>query len=59
MRAYLRAYRRLRPLPPRDVEAWLLPVAAGRLAERIPGEERFLLGMIRARLSARNLPTGA
>ena len=56
LRAYLRAYCRLYPLSLEDVEAWLLPVAAGRLAERIPGEERFLLGMIRTRLSARDLP---
>ncbi|MBC7255272.1 MAG: phosphotransferase, partial [Chloroflexi bacterium] len=56
LRAYLRAYCRLYPLSLEDVKAWLLPVAAGRLAERIPGEARFLLEMIRARLSVCDLP---
>ncbi len=50
LRAYLRAYRRLHPLSPRDVERWMLPVAAARLAEGIPGEAGFLLAIIRSRV---------
>ncbi len=35
---YLRSYRGVRPLDMRAVERWQLPVAAARLAERIPEE---------------------
>ena len=50
LRAYLRAYWRLGGGSPEQMEAWILPVAAARLAERVPGEEPRLLEMIARRL---------
>lgn len=41
--AYLRSYRRHRPLNPSRVDAWEIPVAAARLAEGIAGERLRLL----------------
>jgi aminoglycoside phosphotransferase (APT) family kinase protein len=43
---YLRRYRQLRPFNHADLARWLLPVAAARLDERIPGEETALLNLI-------------
>ncbi len=43
-RAYLHHYRQLRPLPQETLEAWKIPVVAGRLAsEAIPPEEQVML----------------
>jgi len=44
---YLRRYCRLQSVSPKQVEAWLLPVAAARLSEGIPEEEERLLRLIR------------
>lgn len=52
LRAYLRAYCRLRPFSPKEIEAWMPPLAAARLAEGIAGEEEWLLGIVRAFLTA-------
>jgi uncharacterized protein (TIGR02172 family) len=41
--AYLRAYRRLRPLPDADIEAWIPILAAARLVEGVRAEETTLL----------------
>lgn len=35
----------------REIEAWRLPMMAARLGERVPGEEAYLLSMIRARIA--------
>lgn len=43
---YLRRYCQLRSVLPKQVEAWLLPVAAARLSENIPEEEAQLLRLI-------------
>ena len=52
LRAYLRAYWRLGGGSPEEMEAWISPVAAARLAERVPGEAPHLLEMITRRLAA-------
>jgi uncharacterized protein (TIGR02172 family) len=52
LRVYLRAYWRLGGGSMALVEAWMLPVAAARLAEHVPGEEAQLLEMVEQRLAA-------
>lgn len=52
LRAYLQAYWRLGGGSPQEMEAWILPVAAARLAERVPGEQALLLAMVEQRLAA-------
>lgn len=52
LRAYLRSYWRLGGGSPAQMEAWILPVATARLAERVSGEEARLLDMIVPRLAA-------
>lgn len=44
--AYLARYRELRPFDPADLDAWRLPVTAGRLSEGIAEEEASLLAVI-------------
>ncbi|MFQ6012895.1 MAG: phosphotransferase family protein [Thermoplasmata archaeon] len=51
LRAYLKRYRGLRPLPLDDLVAWRLPVAAARLADGIPQEQNRLLAMVRSDLA--------
>jgi hypothetical protein len=46
IRDYLKAYFRLAHTDFRSLERWLLPVAAARLRERVPGEEEWLLNLI-------------
>ena len=43
---YVRQYQDLRPLDPRDVAAWRLPVLAARLGEAIEGERAPLQRLI-------------
>ena len=43
---YLRRYCQLQSVLPKQVEAWLLPVAAARMSEGIPEEEEQLLRLI-------------
>jgi aminoglycoside phosphotransferase (APT) family kinase protein len=50
---YLRRYCQLRSVSSRQVEAWLLPVAAARLSEGIPEEEELLLKLIKQLMSDR------
>lgn len=45
-RRYLREYSRLRPFDPDALQAWLPVVAAARLAEGIPEERDYLLGLV-------------
>ena len=51
---YLRQYQHLRPLDPRDVAAWRLPVLAARLGEAIEAERTAL-----QRLIQREVESGA
>ncbi|MCQ6561166.1 phosphotransferase family protein [Paenibacillus mendelii] len=48
-RTYLQTYMRLTGVEPKDLDAWLLPVAAARLREHLPGERQWLLQFIEAR----------
>ena len=53
-RAYLARYLELRPESRLvDIHAWMVPVAAARLAEAIPGEDRALHRMIHRGLDSR------
>jgi len=46
-RAYTREYYKISTLKPEEVEAWTVPVAAARLSEDLPQEEkRVLLGLV-------------
>ncbi len=45
--AYLAEYRRLSGLRQAEIDAWLPALAAARLEEKIPGEEEWLLGIVR------------
>lgn len=44
--AYLRRYRRLRPLTDDELRAWRLPILVARAAEGVPGEEAILRRLI-------------
>ena len=44
--AYTRAYFMSGPGSKAEAEAWLAPLAAARLIERVPGEEEWLLGVV-------------
>jgi tRNA A-37 threonylcarbamoyl transferase component Bud32 len=41
--AYRKRYQELRPFTQAELDAWMLPVAAARLVENIPGENAMLL----------------
>ncbi|WP_040952404.1 aminoglycoside phosphotransferase family protein [Gorillibacterium massiliense] len=49
-RAYLNEYCRLANIRYESINAWILPVAAARLQEKIPGEQEWLLNLIDKRL---------
>ncbi|GFN30046.1 phosphotransferase family protein [Paenibacillus xylaniclasticus] len=49
-RTYLEEYFRLTGTSEEQLECWILPVAAARLRENIPGERQWLLHMIDSRL---------
>jgi len=52
-RAYINRYFELNPgVTISAIEAWMVPVAAGRLMEKIPGEQDILLDLIRSHLPA-------
>jgi tRNA A-37 threonylcarbamoyl transferase component Bud32 len=48
--AYLRRYFQLRPGSRSRLAAWMIPVAAARLEERIPGEREQILSLLESRL---------
>jgi aminoglycoside phosphotransferase (APT) family kinase protein len=50
-RIYLRRYFALRPRSREQLARWLIPVAAGRLIEKIPGEREKLLAIIESGLA--------
>ena len=47
---YLKEYLKHTKVKYQEVEDWILPVAAARLREKIPGEEKWLLSIIDERL---------
>jgi thiamine kinase-like enzyme len=49
-RAYLKEYCKLTNTSVQNVQNWILPVAAARLQENIPGERSWLLGLIDQRI---------
>lgn len=48
--AYLNEYLRVSKVRFEDIDAWVLPVAAAKLKDRIPGEEKWLMNIINKRL---------
>jgi Ser/Thr protein kinase RdoA (MazF antagonist) len=48
--SYLKRFRELHPFTQGELDAWMLPVAAARLVEDIPGEKDRLLRMVRGLL---------
>lgn len=55
---YLKHYRRLSGLSLEEIELWRLPIAAARLIEWVPEDEKkFLLKLIEKKLKAKNLKT--
>jgi uncharacterized protein (TIGR02172 family) len=48
--AYLKEYIRLSGVRGADIDAWILPAAAARLREKVPGEEKWLLNMVHTQL---------
>lgn len=47
---YLNEYMRISKIKFEDIDAWILPVAAAKLKDKIPGEEKWLLKIINKRL---------
>ncbi|NLD47147.1 MAG: phosphotransferase [Clostridiaceae bacterium] len=47
---YLNEYIRLSNASFESIDEWILPIAAAKLADRIPGEEKWLMNIINARL---------
>jgi Predicted aminoglycoside phosphotransferase len=47
---YLNEYLRVAKAKIKDIDAWVLPVAAAKLKDRIPGEEKWLMKIIDKRL---------
>lgn len=43
---YLNEYMRLAKVSRENISEWILPVAAARLSEKIPGEKKWLIGLI-------------
>lgn len=52
--AYLNEYMRLANTGFEAIDAWILPVAAARLREKIPGERKWLKDIVNKRLSVMN-----
>lgn len=44
--AYLKEYMKLSKVKREDIEEWMLPIAAARLRENVPGEKEWLLNII-------------
>ncbi|GIQ69134.1 aminoglycoside phosphotransferase [Xylanibacillus composti] len=51
-RAYIREYCRLAKVSRERVDVWILPVAAARLQEQVPGERKWLLRLIQRRMKS-------
>lgn len=50
--AYLKEYIKLSRVKYASIDAWILPIAAARLRENIPGEEKWLIDTINKRLES-------
>lgn len=48
-KSYSNAYFALRPENRTELQAWIVPMAAARLSEKIPGEREWLLNLIKTR----------
>lgn len=48
--AYLNEYLALSDARAPDIDAWVLPTAAAKLKDKVPGEEKWLIGIIDRRL---------
>lgn len=53
--AYIKEYLKLANVKWEDIETWMLPVAAARICEKVPGEEKWLLEMIDNKLKQHRL----
>lgn len=53
--AYMKEYLRVGKATKTDIEEWLLPVAAARLRENIPGEKEWLLQIIKNKLQKQDI----
>ena len=49
-RAYLEEYMRLANVSLKDIDPWILPVAAAKLKDKVPGEEKWLMDIVNRRL---------
>jgi Ser/Thr protein kinase RdoA (MazF antagonist) len=49
--AYLAEYRKISGMTRPEIDAWLPPLAAARLWERVPGERQWLLHLVRSGLA--------
>lgn len=47
---YISEYMRLAKIKLEDIDEWMLPVAAAKLKDRVPGEEKWLMNIINKRL---------
>jgi hypothetical protein len=47
---YMNEYMRIAKVKFEDIDAWMLPVAAARLKDKVPGEEKWLMKIINKRL---------
>lgn len=52
---YIHEYMKLSKVRFADIDSWILPVAAAKLKDNIPGEEKWLLNMINKRFEQLNL----
>lgn len=52
---YINEYMKLAKVRFSDIDSWILPVAAAKLKDNIPGEEKWLLDIIDKRLEQLNL----
>jgi hypothetical protein len=48
--SYLNEYMRVAKVKFEDIDAWMLPVAAAKLKDKVPGEEKWLMKIIDTRL---------
>lgn len=49
-KVYINEYMKLAGVEFKDIDAWMLPVAAAKLKDNIPGEKKWLLNIINKRL---------
>ena len=53
--AYIKEYIKIAKVDIKDIHAWILPMAAARLRDKIPGEEKWLLDVIDNQMNKINL----